>query len=309
MTETLLQYLTRRNPTVIASGAGKSKFAYSEEWETVEDLEIWSEFNYETLTSRFGEELQREVPQFDATTIPEAGGYNRIYDERGLNDLVCMSIMGPVSAVLSPLFITSGGRTTESLGCFPDWGAGYEGRYNTNERAKALIVGDTKYNWSSASAISTLQNMVYDSYEHTPKHDDVRPIEQVMHYGSLYKCCYVFVITEKELVVMQLHLGHDPVRTSPRPVRTRPPTLHQRTASSSAISKQLSDISIKDSDFKLHIGLVKYKTIPWAARSGLTVKLALYCLIRLAHEDGSDLRLDYPPICPAPMARENPASR
>lgn len=195
MAETLLQYLTKRNPTVTASSVGTSNFTYSQDWEIVEDLAVWTEFTYETLVSRFGEDLRREVPRFDATANSEQGGYNRIYNERGLTDLVCQSIMGPVSAVLGPLFITSSGRVMENLGCDPDWGAGHEGSSNANGRSKALILGDTKYKWSSTSAINTVRNKVDGSYEDSPTRDAVRPLEQVMYYGSLYKCRYAFIIT------------------------------------------------------------------------------------------------------------------
>ncbi|KAL4931389.1 uncharacterized protein BDV17DRAFT_288932 [Aspergillus undulatus] len=57
-------------------------------------------------------------------------------------------------------------------------------------------------------------------------------------------------------------------------------------------------MSIQESDYRL----AKYKTIPWSASSGLTVKLALYCHIRLASEVGSELKLDYPPLAsPVPL--------
>ncbi|KAL4957593.1 hypothetical protein BDW69DRAFT_180516 [Aspergillus filifer] len=281
MAEILLQYLTRRNHTVRAFGTQGSSFVYSEDWETVEKLEIWSEFNYEALMSKFGEELQCEVTQFDATAMSEQGGYHRTYDERGLSDIVCMSITGSVSTILGPLLITSGGRTMEELGCYHDWGAGVKGRSNTNGRGKALILGDTKYKWSSTSAIDTVRNSIDGSYEDAVTRDDVRPIEQVLYYGSVYKCRYVFVITDKELVMMQLHLAPDPVRTSPRPVRTtRPLASHQKIISSPTISKQFSDMSIDKADLKNR-------------KLGLQT---LYFLVRLAYEDGRNLKNNYPPF-------------
>ncbi|ODM15239.1 hypothetical protein SI65_09180 [Aspergillus cristatus] len=312
MTESLLDYLVKRNPTVIApagSAPGGPTFTFSEDWDTIENVEEWSEFNYETLTLRFGEDLRRQVPRFDATSKCEEGGYNEIYDERGLCDLICMSITGPVSAVLRPLFITSSGRVLESRGCYPDWGAGHNMVLNAEGRARALVLGDTKFNWSPTNAITTVQTTVNDSYEDAPMRDDVRPFEQVQYYGAVYKCRYVFIITENELVVMQLHLAPDPVRTSPRPVRTRPPPSHQRVISSSEISKQFTDMSIdesvRESVLKARIGLVKYKRIPWSAEKGLTIRLALYCLVRLADEDGNDLKVEYSSlVSPVSMVEE-----
>lgn len=53
------------------------------------------------------------------------------------------------------------------------------------------------------------------------------------------------------------------------------------------------DESVRESVLKARIGLMKYKRIPWSAENGLTIKLALYCLIRLADEDGNDLKVEY----------------
>lgn len=37
-------------------------------------------------------------------------------------------------------------------------------------------------------------------------------------------------------------------------------------------------------------------------QNGLTIKLALYCLVRLADEDGNDLKVEYPPLV-SPVSR------
>lgn len=295
MPNTLLDYLTSRNPTVLAFAKPAPTFTFNADWETVEGIGEWTDFNYETLSLRFRNDLSRTVSSFDATSKCEEGGYNKIFDERGLSDLICMSITGPVSAVLRPLFITSGARVTQHSGCLPDWSAGKD----TNGRAKALVLGDTKFNWSSTKAINVVQNMKDGSYDDSPSSDDVRPIEQVQHYGAVHGCRYVFVISDQELMVMRLRLAPDPVRTSPRPQRTRPLPSHQRVTSSSTISRQLTDMSIDDSSFKPRIGFVEYKKIPWSARTNLTIKFAIYCLIRLAAEDGNDLKTEYPLLASA----------
>lgn len=291
MTETLLSYLTKSNPNLLAYAKPLSNFTFNTDWEPVESMREWTNFNYDTLHLRFRNELSRHVSAFPITRHCEDGGFNRIFDERGLSDLICMSIMGPVSAVLPSSFITSGGRVIQHVGCIPDWGAGKDEGTDQYGKAKALVLGDTKFNWSSINALNAAQN---GSYEDSPLADLVRPIEQVQYYGAVYGCRYAFIISDQELVVMQLHLAPAPVRTSPRPQRTRLPPSHQRVISSSTISKKLTDMSIDESYFKASIGLVEYKKIPWSATSGLTIKLALYCLVRLAAEDGNDLKTDYP---------------
>lgn len=90
-----------------------------------------------------------------------------------------MSITGPVSAVLGPLFITY--RVLERLGCFPDWGAGHEMSPNENGRARALALGDTKFKCLPTNAISTVETRVDDSYKDAPMRDDVRPFEQAQY--------------------------------------------------------------------------------------------------------------------------------
>lgn len=298
MAETLLSFLTSRNPTILAFAKPAPTFTFNADWEVVEGIREWTDFNYDTLRLRFRNDLNCATPLFDATKKCEEGGYNKIFDERGLSDLICMSITGPVSAILRPLFITSGARVTQHVGCLPDWGAGKDapGAADSYGRAKALVLGDTKFNWSSINAINVVKNMKHGSYEDAPLSDTVRPIEQVQHYGAVYGCRYVYIISDQELMVMRLHLAPDPVRTSPRPQRTRPLPSHQRMTSSSTISRQLTDMSIDESSFKARIGRVEYKKIPWSATSGLTIKFAIYCLVRLATEDGNDLKTEYPPL-------------
>ncbi|KAJ5803933.1 uncharacterized protein N7518_000236 [Penicillium psychrosexuale] len=299
MTQTLLSYLSTRNPTILAFAKPATTFTFNLEWEPVEEMREWTDFNYDTLQLRFRNDLNRHVSSFDTSKNCEEGGYNKIFDERGLSDLICMSITGPVSSVLHPFFITSGARVMQKEGCLPDWGAGKDAPESTDPdgRAKALVLGDTKFNWSSVNAINVIQNMEHDSYENARAGDMVRPLEQVQHYGSVYGCRYVYIISDQDLVVMRLHLAPEPIRTSPRPQRTRPLLpLHQRVISSSTISRQLTDMSIDETFFKPRIGWLEYKKIPWSATSGLTIKLAIYFLVRLAAEDGYDLRTEYPSL-------------
>jgi hypothetical protein len=299
MTETLLSYLTTRNPNILAYAKPAPTFTFNNEWDTVEGIKEWADFEYDTLRLRFGTDLNRHVPSFDATKRCEEGGHHKIFDESGLSHLICTSIILPVSAVLHPSFIAAGGRVTKHVGCVPDWGAGKDvpAATESNGRVKALVLGDTKFNWSSTHAISVVQNMTDGSYEDARLRDTVRPIEQVQHYGAIHRCRYGYIISDQELMVLRLHLAPDPVRTSPRPQRTRALPSHQRITSSSTISRQLTDMSIDESSFKARIGRVEYKKIPWGATGGrLTIKFALYCITRLAAEDGNDLKTEYPPL-------------
>ncbi|KGO69903.1 hypothetical protein PEX1_106970 [Penicillium expansum] len=196
MAETLLSYLTTRNPNVYPFAKPQTSFTFSSDWDPVDSIREWTDFNYDTLHMRFRNELSRHVSPFDTAKNCEDGGFNNIFDERGLSDLICMSIMGPVSAVLPSSFITSGGRVTQHIGCIPDWGAGKDAARDQFGKAKALVLGDTKFNWSSMSAINVVQNMRNGFYEDSNLIDSVRPIEQVQHYGAVYGCRPISNITQ-----------------------------------------------------------------------------------------------------------------
>ncbi|KAJ5941336.1 hypothetical protein N7516_001504 [Penicillium verrucosum] len=171
MAETLLSYLTTRNPTVLAFVRPAPSFTFNDEWDPIDGIREWTDFNYNTLQLLFRDELSRHVSPFDTTGSCEIGGYNKIFDERGLSDLICMSIMGPISAVLpSDSFITSGGRVTQHPGCVPDWGAGKDGV----GRSKAIVLGDTKFNWTSTNTFNVIQSVGNRPYEDSPS-IDLRP--------------------------------------------------------------------------------------------------------------------------------------
>ncbi|PYI01820.1 hypothetical protein BO78DRAFT_401019 [Aspergillus sclerotiicarbonarius CBS 121057] len=177
-----------------------------------------------------------------------------------------------------------------------------EGNPRTKDRPKAIILGDTKYQWSHEEAIRIVRSHRH-GYEHT-RPDIVRPLEQVQFYCATYRCRFGFLITDEGLLVLEATQETD-IQRSPRPRRNVRPPSHQRVASSSTmdmsisgVSEAISDMSVKSSDMGApSIRLMKYVFVPWGAQGvgNLTVKLALYCIARIANED-SGLKPDYTPL-------------
>ncbi|KAL4767180.1 hypothetical protein BDW60DRAFT_220743 [Aspergillus nidulans var. acristatus] len=119
ITDRLLDYLTRLNPTVRVESKGCTASTYNTH-----------------LTTRFRIQLDRLVTLPDVTRQCEEARFNTLYDETMLGHLVASSIMLSVLSALPPnLFLVAGGATWESDACVPDWGS----------KSKAILLGDTKY--------------------------------------------------------------------------------------------------------------------------------------------------------------------
>ncbi|PYH97903.1 hypothetical protein BO71DRAFT_95591 [Aspergillus ellipticus CBS 707.79] len=191
----------------------------------IENLEPWTEFNYQNLMPLFGPDLSRQVDLDNPTPQCEASMFSQLYDEQTLGHLFASSIMIPVSCALpEELFFSSGGITWETDECFPDWSSGNqyrkqeykdsEGDTKAKARPKAIVLGDTKYQWSHEEAIGMVRSHRH-GYEHN-RPDIVRPLEQIQFYCATYTCRYGFLITDKGLLVLEAFQETETQR-SPRP--------------------------------------------------------------------------------------------
>ncbi|KAJ9296755.1 hypothetical protein DTO271G3_4954 [Paecilomyces variotii] len=348
MPETLLSYLTRPNPRISRKARGPVKYTFNSLWFPIENLEPWTEFNYQNLVSLFSPDLSRQVDLDDPTPQCEASMFSQLYDEEALGHVVASSIMIPVSCALpEEVFLSSGGITSETDECRPDWSGGNKlylqgprnshGGTNTSDRPKAIILGDTKNQWSHAEAIEKVQRSLRRGYEYNRPHE-IYPLEQIQYYCAMYRCRFGFLITEEGLLVLQAFQDID-IQRSPRPQRNVRQLPHQRVTSSSTndISmagtsddrdtqqspgpqrnvRQLShqrvtsssandtsmagksdDHSVTSTDLgPFPIRLMQYAFVPWDAHGvgNVTIKLALYCISRMANED-SRLKPDYLPL-------------
>ena len=310
MRGTVLEHLTKPNVNSKCY-EGYTTPTYNNDWDPIEDAEKWDEFNFQNLQQRYAPDLAQVIDFNDPAPSHEKEKMNKIYSERGLNDVIYATNVFAISANLPEnLFIADGSRTLGSLDVSPDWGAGNEEKTNKIGRAKALLGGDTKYTWKWEEAISIIQKNKH-GYESAPGKQVVLPLEQIQHYARKHSARYQFLITERDLLVVRFCLSPEPIRTSPRPQRsTRFQGHFPRVTSTSTISEVVSSVgtmSIDEEDLLPTIGLMQYSVIPRKGREdGMTINLALYFLIRLANED-NDLQSNYPPLN-TPLTRAKLAS-
>lgn len=304
MLGTVLEHLTKPN-VKLDCYEGYTTPTFNREWDPIESAEDWGEFNFQNLVQRYASDLAQKIDFSDLARSHEKENMNKIYSERGLNDVIYATNMFTVSANLPEnLFIADGSRTLEDLDVFPDWGAGNEMKTNKQGRAKALLGGDTKYTWKWEDAVSIIKRS-RDGYEDAPGRQVILPLEQIQHYARKNSTRYQFLITERNLFIARFCLSPEPIRTSPRPQRsTRFQGRFTRVTSTSTISAiseavpSVGTMSIDEEDLLPTIGLMQYSVIPREGREdGMTINLALYFLIRLANEDNS-LQPHYPPLSP-----------
>ncbi|KAE8151750.1 hypothetical protein BDV25DRAFT_138570 [Aspergillus avenaceus] len=304
MTQTVLDYLTKPEPELnYYQNLDWQTPTYNSDWNPIENIEEWTDFNYENIVKRYYADLHQPVNPddlFNPTKMWERIGMNNVYSERGLEHKILLKNILVVSSVLPEhLFIGNGANTAEEFDIFPDWGTGDKRRLNRQDRFKAILGGDTKYNWSHCEAISIIQSSP-NGYEYHPRKHIVRPFEQNQHYARKLGICYQFSGKEDAFLFQRFWLSPEPVRTSPRPQRkTRFQGHHQRVISSSTVSDVGSSIgamSVGEPDLLPDIAGLHCAEVPSTGRpDGLTPNLALYALIRMAAED-SQLRSEYPPM-------------
>ncbi|PYH94677.1 hypothetical protein BO71DRAFT_352959, partial [Aspergillus ellipticus CBS 707.79] len=186
MPETLLSYLTRPNPRISRIARGPVKFTFNTLWFPVENVEPWTEFNYQNLMSLFSPDLSRQVDLADPTPQCEASMFTQLYDEEALGHVVAASIMIPVSCALpGDLFLSSGAITWETDECRPDWSGGnklhLQGHGPAKDRPKAIILGDIKNQWSHIDAIAKVRNSIRNGYEFDGPRQ-ISPLEQIQYY-------------------------------------------------------------------------------------------------------------------------------
>ncbi|PYH92185.1 hypothetical protein BO71DRAFT_432145 [Aspergillus ellipticus CBS 707.79] len=166
----------------------------------------------------------------------------------------------------------------------------------------------------------------------------VQPFEQVQHYGIVNNTSLHFIITDDALVVIRLHLSSETIRTSPRQLRSSTTLRNQRilsvtsqagarlpghrrlssvssdevgsvsemsiddvSMSGGQLSTSTNDPSVKPHHLEPDISALEYAAIPWkrARGDGMTVNLALWCLIKLAGENNT-IQEEYDSLTPRP---------
>jgi hypothetical protein len=254
MVYTCLKYLRDPNLTLNIHGS-QSTFTFGHGWAPIENVAPWDEFSYSTMMSRFKSPLDKPL---------EISRFNQIYDEAGLNQVISLTIIMPVSKALpKSLFVTREGRGGVA-NIRPSWGSGSDKRKTSNGRYMPIVCGDTTKGWPVFEALKFIQNHP-DGYDKVPTNYLARPFEQMQQYCLTFNTPYAFICTESCLVVLEFTLSSDAHR-SPQPVRkprTQSRILATSTKASTGPTSNFSGMSFEPFPVDRSVGLVKVWVIPW----------------------------------------------
>lgn len=115
-------------------------------------------------------------------------------------------------ALPEEIFLSSGGITSETDECRPDWSGGNKlylqgprnshGGTNTSDHPKAIILGDTKNQWFHKEAIDIVKCSPRHDYKYSRPHE-IYPLDQIQYYCAIYRCRFGFLIIKEKLLVLQ----------------------------------------------------------------------------------------------------------
>jgi hypothetical protein len=86
-TETVLQHLTKPNVTLVRLEKSSTK-TMNRDWAPVENIAPWTNFTFENLVNRYWTDLVRLIESYYPVPQCEKVGFNNLFDERGLSDVV-----------------------------------------------------------------------------------------------------------------------------------------------------------------------------------------------------------------------------
>jgi len=293
---TLLEYLITPNPQINSENSWKGSNTKStgSMWLSYSELNVWEEFNFNSLNELYKDTLQQLFNTDDLPSFNQKLPYHitEIRSENTLNSLLIRWNNAVVSAALaasqsrslnkrkspSPreeIFMACGCQATilprQDLKLnkkLPDWAGIMKG--NTHKLPEKnrivhanLLPGDTKLStkWNSKSIEKNKINS-----------ENKAPINQLLTYCVIAKVRYGYIITQEELVVFRVSETHRSGTPAPPKSKLGP-----------------QDVQIGKSKYK---HTMEYKAIPWkpdgGPRSdGLTVNLALWGLHMLAAQERS----------------------
>ena len=292
--KSLLDYLRSENPVINGDMCqpGANTKSKNHSWDTPRKIEVWKDFEYNSLKSIYGGELHRilECPFTfeDFSAIPRFP-FREIHDEKSLESLIVKWNHSMIIDALSmaqnylenrlshdTIHMVRGSQARypdSGSKLRPDWGA--VKRHTTRiSKPDNVLPGDTKLSkkWSSGDIEIGL---VQDDYKKT---DWLRPVAQIFSYCVRSNSRYGYVITNKELVV----------------VRIRPDS---QTNSQSAIQilQSSENPDPTPATRARDQGVLEYQAIPWdndgravdKACEGMTVNLALWWLHMMAAEESA----------------------
>ncbi len=299
MNQSLLDYLRRENPRLDNDfcGTGRNTQPGSAKWAFPRSIESWEDFKYSTLKAAADGKLHRVLKHRcslqDFSAIPHIP-FCRIYDENSFDSLLVKWNHSVVSVALSEaqkrlesepnrrrVFMVRGGQADHpgsNAKYRPDWGGVTESIDQSKspervKRPKTILPGETKL-----SKKFTSRSIEPGVHELNYSQKWARPVQQVYTYCVRANARYGYIITDEELIVLQIRPG---------------PRLGPHDDSQSSI---LSKGSYGGADTPQSrawaSGILQFKSIPWdhAKTAGegqsevMTVNLALWWLHMMAAE-------------------------
>lgn len=315
MPTTILQYLTRPNPTV-TSYAITGGLTINDEWNTIEGILPWEDFTYDILCAKFETELRKRISLWDPNDLIEKSRFNEMVGEDSVTAFVTVNSILAVNAALweieNGLHVGPGSKSVKPVGLgSPDWGGYRASPINRLNFCPGDIKCSTK--WSSDGLFEAKWDMYIEERELL---DKALPLEQVQHYCTHLGTRYGWVLTDKELVVIRVTNSVDDDPTSPRQTRAsrigigaRRETHERVVSNTSNMSSAFSAMSVDHSAYTGHTGSssgnnpapLEVVCIPMSAsataKGQLTVNLGLFFLVLLARED-SAISSSYPSLGP-----------
>lgn len=282
---TVLKLLTRPNVPVRSDGLREGNNSTMSDSNTLDfdSFQDWPDFNYKTLISLWGDDLEKELPNIpDPAYLPMDMD---VCDENTVDGLIRRFIVPPVNHALNLThykpFLDFGSRVPDTYK--PDWSVVSNKYYNDYSYYNCLP-GDTK----------TSKKWSYDMDNHE---EWKKPVSQVAFYQTLFRSRYGFILTDNALVAIRLvREKTDNGLAQYRSMRT----IHQRQTSNLTVTSDSSDLSSVMSNLGLESSSSfsdndpvywtyqnpQAVVIPWSASGKrLTIKLALYSLARLSMSD------------------------
>lgn len=327
-TTSLLEYLRVDNPPLKcrlhssdSSGGASQKNTTNGNWKTPDVIQMWEDFDFDTLQTSYGGVLQTALDQ-QPYNLPVHSGiapfpFCEIHDEDSLNALLVKWNQSMVSDALviaqdflqghlglpsyQQVFMVRGGQAdypASSATLRPDW-AGVQRVQFDASRARNILPGDTKVGgkWSSCNIEV---GPVADAHM---ANDWIEPIKQVYSYCLKTESRYGYIITEKELVVVRIRPATEGDFISPDNSQETYHGAQPSTVRKSKFLKSAKQPPSSPSGRISHSGMLEYKAIPWKDKSSLsiggqqtlTVNLALWWLHLMASENNS-IKDTYPPL-------------
>lgn len=300
--KSLLEYLRSENPVINGEMCrpGSNTSSKGDIWETPREIKVWEDFEFSSLKSMYGGQLQEVLARHfdfqDFSAIPQFP-FREIHDENSLECLIVKWNHSMISDALSTaqsylddrlthgrIHMVRGGQAdypASNSKLRPDWG-GVQRPTTHISKPKNVLPGDTKLSNKWSSGLIKL-GQVHLDYK---KIDWLRPLTQVFSYCVRSNSRYGYVITDKELVVVRIRPGSE-------------------TDSQSAIGIQGSFESSDPTPATRarSTGILEYQAIPWENDAnaadkkceGMTVNLALWWLHMMAAES-NEIEDHYTPL-------------